>query len=141
MLLRRVEGIRGAGLLAPPGGGILDGEDPIGASLREGKEETGLDFRLTGLMAIITVPHESGGNRVGFVFRGLIVGGEMKYQEEEVVGHEFVTREEAGGILVAELSGTKTLFRPQFNVLNIADWIADKSYPLEVLRRFAKKAP
>jgi len=30
---------------------------------------------------------------------------------------------------------------PQFNVLNIADWIADKSYSLDVVRRFAKKAP
>jgi ADP-ribose pyrophosphatase YjhB (NUDIX family) len=52
LLIRRTDN----GNLALPGGGMDLGESIVDAAIREVKEETGLDVRITGLVGIYTNP-------------------------------------------------------------------------------------
>ncbi|MEK7520249.1 MAG: NUDIX domain-containing protein [Patescibacteria group bacterium] len=68
-----------------PGGGVDAGESVAEAVIRETKEETGLDVRLTRMVGVYSRPHwlENGDHTV--LFTAEVVGGNLKPEAREVV--------------------------------------------------------
>jgi len=81
-----------------PGGGVDDGESLAEATIREAKEETGLDIELTGLVGIYSrVGNVSPGHMV--LFAATPIGGELKCQPGETIAVEWFASDEIPGLL------------------------------------------
>ena len=82
-----------AGLWNLPAGHVDPGETPMQGAVREAKEEVGLDVELEEGEAFYTeeVPED---NRVFHIFRGKIVGGEIKILDGEIPDAEWYTFEQ-----------------------------------------------
>lgn len=85
LLCRLSEGIPGAGRWTLPGGGVHFGEHPESGLIRELAEETGLEGRVHGLVAVrsaVLEPAETqSGHRlhvVGLLYRVTVVGGALR---------------------------------------------------------------
>jgi 8-oxo-dGTP diphosphatase len=81
--------VPGAGQWTVPGGGVHFGEDPEAGLLRELAEETGLDGRVDGLVAVrsaVLEPAETqSGHRlhvVGLLYRVSITGGVLRAEAD-----------------------------------------------------------
>lgn len=81
-----------------PAGWIDVGEDPIIACSREVKEETGLDFKPTGLIGIFSLVKPKLSEKLGglphsikLVFRGEITGGSLMSPNEEIMDLKWFT--------------------------------------------------
>jgi 8-oxo-dGTP diphosphatase len=75
LLVRRRMGLR-QGAWSFPAGFVEFGEEPAVAAVRECYEETGLEVRVTGLLAVIG-PEPAGAASVTIVYRARAIGGEM----------------------------------------------------------------
>ncbi len=81
-----------------PGGGVEDGESLAKATIREAKEETGLDVELTGLVGIYSrVGNISPGHMV--LFAAKPIGGERKCQSGETIAVEWFAADEIPNLL------------------------------------------
>lgn len=77
-----------------PGGAIELGETPEMAVVREFKEETGLDVRVTDLIGIYTdsdmsYPNGDQAHSICIVYQVERIGGELKCDQVEAVGLEY----------------------------------------------------
>jgi len=83
-----------------PGGGVEDGESLAQATVRETKEETGLDIELTGLVGIYSrIGNVSPGHMV--LFAAKPIGGERKCQSGETIAVEWFAADEIPSLLSA----------------------------------------
>jgi 8-oxo-dGTP diphosphatase len=72
-----------------PGGTVERGERPQDAAVREAREETGLEIRVTGAAAV-----DARRRSVSFVFRGTVTGGVLEPQAGEIAEVGWVGRDE-----------------------------------------------
>jgi len=84
-----------------PGGLIEPGEQPADAAVRETEEETGLAVRLTGIAGvyggedlIIDYPNGDRASYVGIIFRGRVVGGELRPDGTETLDVRWFSKDE-----------------------------------------------
>jgi 8-oxo-dGTP pyrophosphatase MutT (NUDIX family) len=84
-----------------PGGLIEPGELPADGAVRETWEETGLIVELTNILGVyggkeLIVDYVNGdrASYVGTIFRGRIVGGELRADQEEILEVRYFSREE-----------------------------------------------
>src|SRR5205823_130549 len=84
-----------------PGGLIEPGEQPADAAMRETWEETGLLVEVTGILGvyggsdlIIDYPNGDRTAYIGTIFRGRVVGGNIRPDGEETLDARYFTREE-----------------------------------------------
>lgn len=84
-----------------PGGLIEPGESPADGAVRETWEETGLIVDLTGILGVyggkeLIVDYVNGdrASYVGTIFRGRIVGGELRADEDEILEVRYFSRQE-----------------------------------------------
>jgi len=84
-----------------PGGLIEPREQPSDAAVRETWEETGLIVELTGILGVyggpelvIDYPNGDKASYIATIFRGRIIGGQMKADGEETLDVRYFTREE-----------------------------------------------
>ena len=82
-----------------PGGAIELGETPEMAAIRELKEETGLDGKVTELIGIYTdgdmrYPNGDQAHSICIVYRMERMGGQLKCDQEETVGLQYFPLEE-----------------------------------------------
>ena len=72
-----------------PAGHLDEGENIFEGAVREAKEETGYDVKLTGLVNIQNAIYD---NRhiIHVVFAAEIVGGKISFDENEIMNVEFV---------------------------------------------------
>ena len=62
-----------------PGGGLEKNETPWGCVIREVKEETGLDVKVSRLVGVYAKPHK---DEIIFVFICNVIGGKLTLNEE-----------------------------------------------------------
>lgn len=79
---------------ALPGGEVDAGESLAQAAIREAKEETGLDVRLTRLVGLYSLPRWQGGNNHIALFAAIPVGGEITPQPGEALNARFFSPDE-----------------------------------------------
>ena len=120
----------------PPAGGMELHENPIMTALRETKEEIGVEVELIDLVGIYTVnrdseDEENGSTGVGFVFRGKIVLGEITPQQDEIMNFKFFSLAEIERLIADDM-----LYKPEYNLDSIKDWVEKKSYPLDTIKSF-----
>lgn len=123
------EGIPKAyGLWNFPGGHLDDNENIIDGAIREVKEETGLDIELTGILSIQR--SLLGENIVRIVLNAKKIGGNINYDENEILDCKWVTIEDF------KKMNTDTL-RISTTFLDIVEDIKNnKNYPLEMIKYF-----
>ena len=68
-----------------PAGGVEDGETAAQAAIRETREETGIEVRLSHLVGIYSSPRWHGGGDHMALFAAEPVGGRLEPQPEEVL--------------------------------------------------------
>ena len=73
-------------------GKVEEGEDIGVATLREVKEETGLDVELIRKLTVLDNPFS--GTKETHVFFGKIIGGELNYPTEEILDLQWFTKEQ-----------------------------------------------
>lgn len=112
----------------PPAGGIRSHEDPLKAAKREVKEELAIDIELKNLIGIYTVDRGDKASGMGFVFRGKIVSGHLTPHEEEIKSFKYFTPSEINDLILQN-----KLYKPEYNLLCIQDWLEGKAFDLEVI--------
>lgn len=113
----------------PPGGGLHPHEDPITTALRETREEIGVEIELVDLIGIYTVDRGDSATGIGFVFRGKIKSGKIKPHRGEIKDFRFSTPAE-----IQEMVENDLIYKPEYNLQIIKDWLENKSFPIEVIR-------
>lgn len=84
-----------------PGGLIEPAETPADGAVRETWEETGLIVELTSILGVyggqeLVIDYANGdrASYVGTIFRGIVVGGEMRPDAEEILELRYFSRAE-----------------------------------------------
>jgi len=113
----------------PPAGGLEAHEDPIMGALRETREEIGIEVELIDLIGIYSVDRGDKTTGIGFVFRGKITEGKISPREGEISETRFFAPEE-----IKQLISEDKLYKPEYNLSGIEDWLNGQSFPLEVVR-------
>ncbi len=114
----------------PPAGGMYAHEDPIATATRETKEEIGVEVELTSILGIYTVDRGESMSGIGFVFRGKIAGGEIRPKRDEIADYGFFTARE-----ITNLINNDMLYKPEYNLPGIEDWLNGQLYSLEAIQR------
>lgn len=124
------EGIPKAyGLWNFPGGHLDDDESIIDGAIREVKEETGLDIKLTGILSIQR--SLIGENIVRIVFNAEKVGeNNINYDKNEILDCKWTTIEELKKQNIATLRVSDTFLDIVEDIKN------NKNYPLEIIKFF-----
>jgi 8-oxo-dGTP pyrophosphatase MutT (NUDIX family) len=88
-----------------PGGLIEPEEIPADAAVREAWEETGLVVELTGILGVyggreLLVDYKNGDSAsyVGTIFRGRVIGGQLRADGQEILDLRYLSREELKGL-------------------------------------------
>lgn len=91
-----------------PAGKLEDTESVIEAAIRETKEETNIDIKIKGLLAIQETISEMG-QLIILYFVGEYVSGDIKYNEEEIADVKWMTVEEIKSIDKKNIRGGETI--------------------------------
>lgn len=85
-----------------PGGVIEKGETPAAAGIRETKEETGLDVRLTRFVGVYSRQLWRGDDYHIFVFLAEIIGGTLTPQADEALQVKFFSLDDLPELLIGQ---------------------------------------
>lgn len=118
----------------PSAGGMEPHEDPIMTAIREVEEEIGVKVELIDLIGVYTVGRGDNASGIGFVFRGRIVSGQITPREGEIKDYRFFSSPE-----IDELISQDMLYKPEYNLSGIQDWLSGRSYPLDAIKRLSVK--
>ncbi|MBU1178367.1 NUDIX domain-containing protein [Patescibacteria group bacterium] len=124
-----------------PAGWVEVGEEPIAACEREVKEETGLEFKATGLLGVYSLHKDNiaeyvgqpGSHAIKLIFRGEFSGElEEPGLDEEISERRWFSPEE---IYTMEFDQLRDMDIKQ----EVKDYLAGKDYPLELVRHTVVK--
>lgn len=116
------------GLLNFPMGKLDDGETIFEGAIRETKEETGFDVKLTSILSIQNYVSEKGGNLIKITFNADIVSGEIKFDTDEIMNVKWIPINELEQMSNKELRSYNSL------IDIIKDAKDDKQYPLNAIK-------
>lgn len=96
-----------------PGGAIEIGETPEMAAIREVKEETGLDVRVSGLIGIYTdcdmeYPNGDKAQSICIVYELEMIGGQLKCDDLETVDLQYFSLDEMPELFCKQHEETKS---------------------------------
>ncbi len=116
------------GLWNQPAGHVEPGETLEQCALREAREETGYDVELTGVQGVY-YDVAAGDADINVCFRARPVSEGPRYPlESDILTARWFTREELLALPHEHLRHARARHR-------LADWLAGKSFPLEVISR------
>lgn len=127
------EGKVDVGMWNIPAGWLDLNEDIISGAKREAKEETGLDIEITGFLGVYTsskIKDERLEHPVRFIFSAKPLSQELNLPKGEILDAKWFTYDE-----VKKLEKDKKL-RSRIIINEIDDYLADKIYPLEIIKPF-----
>lgn len=112
-----------------PAGHLDENENIFDGAVREAKEETGYDVKLTGLVNIQNAIYD---NRhvILIMFAADIIGGEISFDENEIMNVDFVEIDKLLNMTDKELRGGDTRRESILKVKN------NEIYPLSVVSNF-----
>lgn len=118
----------------PPAGGMESHEDPTQTAIREIKEEIGVNVELVNLLGIYTIDRGDRSSGIGFVFRGKISPDiTFTLKEDEIQNVQFFSPQEIETLVQQDM-----LYKPEYNLDGIRDWLEGKSYPLDTIKLLLK---
>lgn len=120
----------------PPAGGMHPHEDPRMTAIRETKEEIGVEVELTDLVGIYTADRGDNKSGLAFVFRAKIIDGKISPAKDEISDYNFFTPEE-----IEQLIKEDKLYKPEYNIVSIRDWLNGNSFPLDVVPNYVVVNP
>ena len=91
-----------------PAGKLEDTESVIEAAIRETKEETNVDIKIKGLLAIQETI-SSMGQLIILYFVGEYISGDIKYNEEEIADVKWMTVDEIKSLDKKDIRGGETI--------------------------------
>ena len=109
-----------------PAGHLEIGENVFEAAIRETKEETGYDVKLTGLVNIQNCIMQND-NAILFIFAGEIIGGYKSFNKDEILDVQFI---DANKIIKMDDSQLRSADARHDSIRRFLD---DKIYPLELI--------
>lgn len=117
-----------AGLWNTPAGRLEQNENALEGAIREIKEETGFDIEINSLIGVYVGLPPGYPDTIGakIIFRGSIVGGELKFSKDELLDAKWF---KPSDVLVMKDSQLRNIKG------EIEDFVAGKSYPIEIIRR------
>jgi ADP-ribose pyrophosphatase YjhB (NUDIX family) len=116
-------------VLNQPVGKLEFGESVFDATIREVREETGLDIELTYFLGAYVWLISNGNTSIRFCFVARVVGGELRVEprtDKEIVQPVWLSRE--------ELRESENKFRNPVTEKCLDDYFAGIRHPLEVVR-------
>jgi 8-oxo-dGTP pyrophosphatase MutT (NUDIX family) len=113
------------GLWNQPAGHVEPGETLEQCALREAREETGYDVELTGIQGVY-YDATAGDIEINMCFRARPLGEPRYALEPDVLGTRWFSREELLALPREQLRHARALRR-------LEDWLAGKTFPLEVI--------
>lgn len=122
------------GKWGPPAGGMNAHENPMATAQRETKEEIGVNVNLIDLIGIYTIDRGDKASGVGFAFRGKLVSTNISVKKDEISDYKYFTVEE-----VETLIKERQIYKPEYVLPVLKDWIKGVSYPLELMKPIIRK--
>lgn len=116
------------GLLNFPMGKLDEGETIFEGAIREAKEETGFDVKLTSILSIQNYVSEIGGNLIKITFNADIVSGKIKFDTDEIMNVKWISINELEQMSDKELRSYNSLMDI------IKDARDSKQYPLSIIK-------
>lgn len=117
------------GSWSQPAGWVDLKEDILDAAKREGKEETGLDVELTGLLGIYSftkIEKNIPRHPVKFIFTAKVVSGDIKFDKNEIMDAQWFSLD--------QIKAIKNDLRDLDIIDEIQDYLDNKIYPLEIVK-------
>ncbi|WP_432664156.1 NUDIX domain-containing protein [Wukongibacter baidiensis] len=111
-----------------PSGRLEMSEKIVDGAIREVREETGFDIRVTDLTGIYNFTSEFRNQVVIVNFIGEIIGGDIQYDGTEIINAKWLTLDEIENLKDSELRN------PQFIRKIIEDVRNEKRLPLEIIQ-------
>ena len=112
-----------------PAGHLDEGENIFAGAIREAKEETGYDVKLTGLINVQNSLYDNK-HIIHIVFSAEIIGGEISYDSSEIMNVEFVEIDKLLNMTDNELRGGDSRRESLVKIKN------DEILPLSVVSNF-----
>jgi len=119
------------GMWNMPAGKLEEGENIFDGAIREMKEETGYDVKLTGLVDIKNCIF-SDMHHVLINFQAEIVGGGVNFDADEIMNVKFLDLKEVSQMTDKELRGGEIR---KSTIRNLLD---NKVYPLEIVSNYVQ---
>ncbi len=113
----------------PPAGGMHAHESPVDNAIRETKEEINVDVESLDVLGIYPTDRGNYSTGIGFVFRARIIAGEIRPSPDEINDYRFFTATEIESLIREDM-----LYKPEYNLQGIKDWLEKRAYPLEIIR-------
>ncbi len=113
-----------------PAGHVEPGENLVKATVREIKEETGYEVKITGLRRIYNYVAKSGNHSIRFSFIGEIISGNIKFDGKEILDVKWFSLDEIDKMPDEQ-------FRTAKIIRKIIDDIKNKKvYPLDIIEDY-----
>jgi len=113
----------------PSAGGMHCNETPAKTALREFRKELGVGVILVDLLGVYTAKRGPKTTGLGFIFRGRLKSTQFNPKKGEIRDARFFNPEE-----IQSLIDTGQIYKPEYNLPGIRDWLGGFSFPLEVIR-------
>lgn len=112
-----------------PAGHLEENEDFFSGAIREAKEETGFNVKLTGILDIQNCVYKDR-HIIHIIFKADIIGGKIGFDPKEIMTVEFIDINKILKMTDKELRGAES------RKTTIKKLIAGKIYPLELISNF-----
>ena len=129
LLLQQSKGLH-EGTWGPPAGGMNPHENPADTAKRETKEEIGVNVDLLDLIGIYIVDRGEISSGVGFAFRGKLSSQNILLENKgEISAYNYFSIKEVKGLI-----NNNQIYKPEYTLPVMKDWIKGIAYPLKLLR-------